>query len=214
MTRARVRGTVRAKSGGWARLVSACLISAGVVVACSEEPGRPSVAPRAGKGAAGADAGAGGTSPGGAELYTDPKTNLTWEVQPRATMVSGAENADQYCAALEKGGFGDFRLPRIDELRTLVVGCSVSTPTGACDVREGCLSSECDDDCDYCSSGCYLVSALAGPCNDDGVYISSSPYNGGSGRWILDFEHAAVTFGSSGVVGYVRCVRGSGKAVP
>ena len=51
--------------------------------------------------------------------YTDPKTNLTWQVQTNPTTMTWQEAMD-YCKTLELDGHSDWRLPSKTELLSIV----------------------------------------------------------------------------------------------
>jgi hypothetical protein len=53
------------------------------------------------------------------------------------------ENAAKECSDLEWAGFTDWRLPTIDELRTLVIGFKDIEPGGRCKVSSKCLAMAC-----------------------------------------------------------------------
>ena len=74
--------------------------------------------------------------------------------------------AIQFCDELELAGYSDWRLPKIEELTTLIRGCVDGQATGdfsrsTCTIGDSCLASSCIDD-PHCES-CGL--------------------NGGPGRW-------------------------------
>lgn len=156
------------------------------------------------------------------ETWTDQDTGLMWQVTPDPEefnwddeMKSGYD-VDEYCKSLEYGGYSDWRLPTISELRSIVRGCDATETEGSCGVTDTCLDrSSCyDQSCNGCSenqgpsNGCYWPNELEGPCNG---YYSVSTYE--------DYESWAwyVSFGSGGVYNYsldfpsffnyVRCVR-------
>lgn len=115
--------------------------------------------------------------------------------------------AAQYCRDLKEGGYGNWRLPNIDELRTLIQNHSGTQSGGSCPVSE--------------KTGKLAGRDLTGDCLDRdgsnfsklgdkvGLWSSSVIYDIPNIRWIVDF--------SSGLVGnnyieltnyyYVRCVR-------
>lgn len=100
--------------------------------------------------------------------WADPETGLIW--QSAVTMEKAVEgmrsksgglfyrDAVKYCANNVPGLPGNgWRLPTIDELRTLVRGCPATEAGGTCGVTGGCLTKSCDDDSgkDVCN-GCKL----------------------------------------------------------
>jgi hypothetical protein len=62
----------------------------------------------------------------------------------------------EYCKALALGGHSDWRLPNIDELRSLVAYCPQTQPGGACKVTNSCASFSACHDYDQCD--CPFVS--------------------------------------------------------
>lgn len=67
------------------------------------------------------------------EVCLDKKTGLFWS--KKSPMMTW-ENAGNYCEDLEENSFDDWRLPTIDELRTLILSCEASVPGGTCPVSE------------------------------------------------------------------------------
>jgi hypothetical protein len=61
--------------------------------------------------------------------------------------------ARSHCSSMELGGFSDWRLPSIDEMRSLVIGCDGKTgPQGSCPVHEGVTDPLArTSDCDGCA---------------------------------------------------------------
>lgn len=68
--------------------------------------------------------------------------NLIWS--GRSSNKMNWDSAKQYCANLSEGGFTDWRLPNIDELRTTIKHCPKTRAGGECKVSEknGRLSYE------------------------------------------------------------------------
>ena len=57
------------------------------------------------------------------------------------------EDAARYCNNLDLGGhLGDWRVPTISELRTLVRNCPPLSPGGSCGVTDTCFSDSCAND--------------------------------------------------------------------
>ena len=120
--------------------------------------------------------------------------------------------AKEYCENLTEGGFADWRLPNIDELRTIIKNCFKTETSGECKLSEksGCLSSNCWQPkgicyCDGRSNNGGYYSKLG---DDDNVWLWSSTQ--------LDYSDFALTVNfKNGSVGpslrnfgrNVRCVR-------
>ena len=147
-----------------------------------------------------------------AVTWSDSATALTWQNPPATSpaddMMSRAD-AQAYCAHL--GAAGDWRLPSIDELRSLLRNSNVSTAPSNCGVRTTCLGLSCrNDDCDGTDSGdasCRWSDALTGKC---GAYWTSSPTSDAPGRaWLVFFYDGSVHDGDASDYNYVRCVRSS-----
>lgn len=86
---------------------------------------------------------------------TDAKTGLVWEKAPAPVDVLWTEVAH----ACKPRGPG-WRVPAIDELRSLLVGCPATEPGGACPISTTCKSVENCADRDACA-GCVTADAEA-----------------------------------------------------
>jgi hypothetical protein len=143
-----------------------------------------------------------------------PATGLVWEAAPDGQAAGPAE-AGQRCNGLELAG-GGWRLPSIDELRTLIAGCPWTAIGGPCPAREGCRPAfdDCvDGTCWAClpgagprDDGCYVRPALGGKC---GTYWSATvtPWSPSYG-FAIGFDAASVGPFAAGEAARVRCVRG------
>lgn len=91
----------------------------------------------------------GNTSEGG--IWVDPATYLIWE-NPLGNQGTGGtgishSQAVTYCDNLVLKGYDDWRVPTIDELRTLVRGVSTTMTGGKCPTSEGCQAQDsCNKD--------------------------------------------------------------------
>ena len=125
------------------------------------------------------------------------------------------QDAVDYCNNLTQGGFSDWRLPDIDELRTLIQNCANTEPDGQCKVSEnkGKLSSndKYPDGACYCSAtktdGSYSKFG-----DDDKVVLWSSSavldYTDGNYVWRVAFDHGKVDYSNSkNSLADLRCVR-------
>ena len=144
----------------------------------------------------------------------DRKTGLVWSRLSDQPM--DYKHAIYYCEDFVDHGydFTDWRLPNIDELRTLIKNCQNTEKGGACKVSDKaeCLGGVCYNE--ECKKGCEE--------NDSGIYSKF-----GETEWLWSSSSAidfpvyswAVTFGNAGVVPFennnenvllqVRCVRGT-----
>jgi hypothetical protein len=146
-----------------------------------------------------------------ADEWTDPATGLTWQVMPPAEYANW-NDALAYCDGLILGGHGNWRLPTISELRTLIRGCADTTAGGACGVTDECLYTWCQQDvcydCDYPdgpNNGCYAPPEVAGECN---YYWSSSHVANADDRaWAVGFTSAFIYKPRVYYAFHARCVR-------
>ena len=140
--------------------------------------------------------------------YTDPETMLTWSAR-----VSGSRNwsgALSYCESLEEGGYTDWRLPTIDELRTIIINCPGTQAGGACAISDPDHLSESDRvvadcSCNSVSGNSSYYSKLG---NDTQLWSSSDFAEGNNYAWRVYFNTANVNSNDK-VSNYypVRCVR-------
>ena len=109
-------------------------------------------------------------------------------------------NARTFCDELSEGGYTDWRLPTIDELRTLIQNCTATQTGGTCGVTDACTSiASClNDDCGGCS-GSNSYSKFG-----DTVKLWADTSGNGDG-WFVDFSKGSIHYGSGKI--YVRCLR-------
>ena len=163
----------------------------------------------------------------------DLATNLCWQDLPSgyemnwyeaAGVYDDTSNPDtlDYCGDLDHGGHSDWRLPNIDELKSLLRGCQDGTATGylrssLCEMTPaGCAETDtCSGisnclGCSYLSGpgadGCYWNSTLTGTC---WPYWSSSSYTYYEVyAWCVSFRYGDVFFNYKSNSSHARCVRG------
>jgi len=139
--------------------------------------------------------------------------NLYWS--SRASGKMNWNSAVSYCENLTEDGHSDWRLPNIDELRTIIKNCPKTETGGECNVSEkgGCLSQQCLGEpseglcfCTYKESNGGYYSKLGDP---DGIWLWSSsalPDNSNK-RWRVGFSTGLVISSEASVGFHVRCVR-------
>ena len=132
--------------------------------------------------------------------------------------------AIDYCRNLNEGGHSDWRLPDIDELRTLIKNCPKTETGGECRVSEknGCLHEKCWKD-PYGSCYCERKSDVGyyGKLGDENTLWSYSTDSFvTSEAWCVDFERGYLLANEKWWKRHhVRCVRdginqNSQKATP
>jgi hypothetical protein len=163
-------------------------------------------------------------------IWNDPDTDLSWQ-DPQKDAYDyddiGLQQPDalRYCDELVMGGYDDWRLPDIDELRTLARGNSDIETGGDCSVHEGSPRSDMlDPAClpvqDYQGpgvGGCYWVPELTGTCDkpdpaDEGLRpleTVSSTVASDDQFWVgcVLFNEGSAVFNHIYSLADVRCVR-------
>ena len=134
----------------------------------------------------------------------DSSSGLIWSARSSSSYTWS--NAVSYCDNLTEGGYSDWHLPNINELRTLIKNCAGSQTGGSCAVQDpSCLSSSCYSSSCYCSymenNGGYYSKL-----GDTGWFCSSSITDFDDFAWLVDFSSGDVN-GRIKVFCHVRCVR-------
>lgn len=151
------------------------------------------------------------------EVWTDSTTGLMWQ-NGDACCFNTWDESNTYCNQLQWGGYDDWRLPTISELRSLIRGCEATMTGGTCGVTDDCLDGfDCSDDtCEGCQintgpgyeSNFFPVELLG----NYSAYFSSSlceDSSEGDAVWGIGFNYANIHTRSvvdSGEVA-ARCVR-------
>jgi len=146
----------------------------------------------------------------GGSVYLDPETGYEWQQTPLGGAMDWA-SAELHCRNLVLEGTG-WRLPNIEELRSLFRGCPASEKGGACGATTECVTYDvCLKDCAGCVAdagpvgGCYWPDGLGGSCS---WYWSSTSLDDGIGAWYVVFSYAHVCGRSKDFsFGLVRCIR-------
>ena len=132
--------------------------------------------------------------------YKDLQTGYIWSGVSKKVM--DWDSAKKYCAGLKEGNENDWRLPNIDELRTLIQKCPQTETGGSCGVAENCLSNgSCQN------TACMGCESKSGhnKLGDKGFFWSSSISPDNNNAWYIDFTYASVHSHSKSEK-HVRCV--------
>lgn len=146
----------------------------------------------------------------------DPASRLTWS--KKADLTYNWNGAGKYCVGLSEGGYSDWRLPDISELRTLIMNCPGTAAGGECGVVEtdesgdpatSCLSyNECMNDA---CKGCAFDENNPGQYSKFGdsgeFWSSSSRADLTSIAWVVYFDRGYVYNSDKSNNFYVQCVR-------
>lgn len=153
--------------------------------------------------------------------WWDSVERLCWQ-NPAETMTMSLSAATAHCEDQTWGGKDDWHLPYMDELFSLIRGCTDGeqsgasgtslcsmTPAGCDQTASGCAGSY---QCAACTSlegpgsgGCYWPAALSGTC---GGYFSLTAYSpSSSGAWTVNYTYGINESWGATSSFYVRCVR-------
>jgi hypothetical protein len=138
----------------------------------------------------------------------DPSSELVWS--SLSTYMTHYD-AVIYCYNLEEGGFADWHLPDIDELRTLVRKCTPLETGGKCRIseKEECLSRENCYDEDACAEACSgKQDVIFSKLNDNVELWSNSKRTDSTDQfWTIMFHIPEIYYEYDSYKMYVRCTR-------
>ncbi|MCP4676024.1 MAG: DUF1566 domain-containing protein [Deltaproteobacteria bacterium] len=144
----------------------------------------------------------------------DQETGLCWENPARGD--HGWTGAISYCEELEAGGYTDWRLPTINELSSLLRGCSSSDcPLSDPDVLNADIGES--PDCEKCDNrkgpgndGCYWSADFDDMCDYEPYWSSSQDKSYDNLAWNLAFDDGGFSLSQVTRSKAVRCVRSDG----
>ena len=129
--------------------------------------------------------------------------NLTWS--SKAPNRMDWNDSVNYCKNLKEGGLSDWRLPNIDELRTLIQNHPGTQSGGSCPISEKTGKLAWNDRTSYCDG--RLGSNFSKLGDTDWFWSSSAPYNSNF-AWNVGFGSGGVVdVNEYSIVNNVRCVR-------
>ncbi len=148
----------------------------------------------------------------------DSSTGYMWSAIASATKTWA--DAKTYCNNLREGGYSNWHLPTIDELRSLIQNCTDTEPWGTCGVTNNCLLSTCYDS-NVCRSCSEDSSGGHSKFGETISFWSSSKYQYVATTklpciacyleqvWVVEFLQGSILAVLTGdeSKGYFRCVR-------
>ena len=170
-------------------------------------------------------------------VWCDDTTGLCWlnpqkDAYDRNDTGVVPSEAYAYCDELDVGGYDDWRLPTIDELRTLVSGFPGTEPGGQCGVVAGAetidgASPACLGGPEFegpARNGCYWKDRIWGTCDKPDPAVVGHPLETWAinpaaddpAHWVsyVTFDTGAASFNHSCSLGEVRCVRNDDGSAP
>lgn len=130
--------------------------------------------------------------------------SLQWSEKSSHEMDWNA--AINYCKNLNEDGYSDWRLPNIDELRTLIQNHSGTQTGGTCQISEKARKLAEGDRTNDCDGRNHSNFSKLG---DTGWFWSSSVRSDDSygAWWVVYFDDGGVLYDIKDHENYVRCVR-------
>lgn len=138
---------------------------------------------------------------------SNTKNGVKWS--NRSSNKMNWADAVSYCNNLNEGGYTDWRLPTISELRTTIKNCPESQPGGSCRISDSCLAAKCWSEncrCNHKENNGGYYSKLG---DDDKVWLWSSSVqsdNPDNARGVF-FDVGGIGSNRKSYSTYVRCVR-------
>ncbi len=139
--------------------------------------------------------------------WEDRGSGMMWSAESNAMVW---QDAVDYCDNLTEGGFSDWRLPSINEARTLIKNCWETMAGGRCGVTDSCLSSDClDYSCGLCDPQADGYYSKIDEHTDSSLFWSASEVSGSAVRaWGIELYTAGVAAKVKNEYGVTRCARG------
>jgi len=145
-------------------------------------------------------------------VWTAPASGLTWQNGAVGDFEVEWDEAPAYCENLVWNKYDDWRLPSIDEFRTLIRGCPATETDDVCAVADSCLDSDCwSGECQCAiyegpgTDGRYWPAEITG--EEYSYWTKYAVADDENDAWAVNFGYGAVGYnGCDGLAG-VRCVR-------
>ncbi len=136
----------------------------------------------------------------GEVFWTDPDTGYKWSGISSDKFEQ--EEARLYCLNLGKDETSGWRLPTIDELRTLIINCPSTETDGECGVTDNCMESECYNS--FCEGCKFSEEGIYSKMGDNDALLSDLNTEINS-PWTVAFQFGGV--GTDRAKNFVRCIK-------
>ena len=127
----------------------------------------------------------------GKAVWYDSATSLCWEIVPGNSDLAYSDAYD-YCENATTGGYNDWKLPNVEQLRTLILGCPETETGGPCqdypEIIEACYGCGIKDDTD--ENRCYWNELFGSQCTGRFWTTTRSYYERNT---VIDFEEAFIS---------------------
>ncbi|MCP4606630.1 MAG: DUF1566 domain-containing protein [Proteobacteria bacterium] len=151
----------------------------------------------------------------GEGIWHDTTSKLCWQDPPSRSQY-GRQEAINYCNILSLRGYDDWRLPSIDELRSLIRGCLNTEPGGSCQVTDESIWLDITENCWGCRygdgpgiNGCFWSEELTDDlCGAGGINQWFWSSSNSDTEWYILFTEAQISYENETLKANARCVRG------
>ncbi len=145
-------------------------------------------------------------------VWIDDESQFMWQIPDEDYGIPAEtwQDAIAYCENLEWGGFDDWHLPDIWELRSLIAGCDATATYGSCGITADCSSYSCmDSSCNGCgtSTSCYWSGELSDYISSCLILSSSTPVDGVNQYWAVNFGDGSIIHLGESIQNTFICVR-------
>ncbi|HSW61198.1 MAG TPA: DUF1566 domain-containing protein, partial [bacterium] len=147
-------------------------------------------------------------------VCVDRVYDLEWQKNIPETHKKWSE-AISYCENLEYNSKTDWRLPNINELRTLIINCPNSQFEGECDIYDSENLSVSNGKCNDCTAGAKQYSAIGNEVTEDNffgiIWSNSTVKNDPDYAFVVSYDAGSVGSvekNATDTYVFTRCVRG------
>ncbi|HRQ70003.1 MAG TPA: DUF1566 domain-containing protein [bacterium] len=137
-------------------------------------------------------------------VWTDPATGYSWSRKAYFNQT----DALNYCESLSEGGYNNWKLPTISELRTIIQNCNNTITGGPCGVSDNCLKMPygiCETvECNGCESNNHGIYSVFE--ETEQFWSSSFTVGDVDFAWYINFKDGSITYSNVSNKKYIRCI--------